>query len=114
MFYENGLSINVMYDPREPKKRAVGFKLSDGMTFRGGARIPLQVRPPEVQTGRHHPGLVLRHQGRVRVALIIDVHRCVGAGDLIAIGVPSGDALRPSGVRSTSTTRSSAAGPGSS
>ncbi|MEZ5217823.1 MAG: hypothetical protein R2715_14855 [Ilumatobacteraceae bacterium] len=77
VFYENGLSINVMYDPREPKKRAVGFKLSDGMDVPGGARIPLQVRPPEVQTGRHHPGLVLRHQGRVRVALIIDVHRCV-------------------------------------
>ena len=29
MFYESGLSINVLLD--EPKKRAVGFKLSDGM-----------------------------------------------------------------------------------
>jgi hypothetical protein len=28
VFYESGLSINVLY---EPKKRAVGFKLSDGM-----------------------------------------------------------------------------------
>ena len=28
VFYENGLSINVMYGP---EKRAVGFKLSDGM-----------------------------------------------------------------------------------
>lgn len=31
MFYENGLSINVMYTVDDPKKRAVGFKLSEGM-----------------------------------------------------------------------------------
>ncbi len=31
VFYESGLSINVMYDMDDPKKRAVGFKLSDGM-----------------------------------------------------------------------------------
>jgi hypothetical protein len=31
VFYESGLSINVMYDIDDPKKRAVGFKLSDGM-----------------------------------------------------------------------------------
>ncbi len=31
VFYENGLSINVMYPLNDPKKRAVGFKLSDGM-----------------------------------------------------------------------------------
>jgi hypothetical protein len=31
VFYESGLSINVMYDTGNPKKRAVGFKLSDGM-----------------------------------------------------------------------------------
>jgi hypothetical protein len=31
VFYESGLSINVMYDLEGPKKRAVGFKLSDGM-----------------------------------------------------------------------------------
>ena len=31
VFYENGLSINVMYTVDGPKKRAVGFKLSDGM-----------------------------------------------------------------------------------
>jgi hypothetical protein len=31
VFYESGLSINVMYDLEDPKKRAVGFKLSDGM-----------------------------------------------------------------------------------
>lgn len=31
VFYENGLSINVMYTVDGSKKRAVGFKLSDGM-----------------------------------------------------------------------------------
>jgi len=31
VFYENGLAINVMYDVENPKKRAVGFKLSEGM-----------------------------------------------------------------------------------
>jgi hypothetical protein len=31
VFYENGLSINVMYTIDDPKKRAVGFKLSEGM-----------------------------------------------------------------------------------
>ena len=31
VFYESGLSINVMYTIDDEKKRAVGFKLSDGM-----------------------------------------------------------------------------------
>ncbi|MFT4200133.1 phage tail protein [Gordonia sp. (in: high G+C Gram-positive bacteria)] len=31
LFYQSGLSINVMYDLDDPAKRAVGFKLSDGM-----------------------------------------------------------------------------------
>jgi hypothetical protein len=31
VFYESGLSINVMYTIDNPKKRAVGFKLSAGM-----------------------------------------------------------------------------------
>jgi hypothetical protein len=31
VFYESGLSINVMYSLIDPKKRAVGFKLSEGM-----------------------------------------------------------------------------------
>jgi hypothetical protein len=31
VFYESGLSINVMYTIDGPEKRAVGFKLSDGM-----------------------------------------------------------------------------------
>jgi len=31
VFYESGLSINVMYAVDDPKRRAVGFKLSEGM-----------------------------------------------------------------------------------
>lgn len=31
VFYEDGLSVNVMYTLSDPKKRAVGFKLSEGM-----------------------------------------------------------------------------------
>ncbi len=31
VFYRNGLSINVMYTIDDPSKRAVGFKLSEGM-----------------------------------------------------------------------------------
>jgi hypothetical protein len=31
IFYENGLSINVMYTVDDPEKRGVGFKLSEGM-----------------------------------------------------------------------------------
>lgn len=31
VFYDSGLAINVMYPIDEPKKRAVGFKLSEGM-----------------------------------------------------------------------------------
>jgi hypothetical protein len=31
VFYESGLEVNVLYTIDDPKKRAVGFKLSDGM-----------------------------------------------------------------------------------
>jgi hypothetical protein len=31
VFYESGLSINVMYTADDPNERAVGFKLSEGM-----------------------------------------------------------------------------------
>jgi hypothetical protein len=39
VFYESGLSINVMYTIDGDKKRAVGFKLSDGM------EIPAELAP---------------------------------------------------------------------
>ena len=31
VFYEDGLAVNVMYAIADPKKRAVGFKLAEGM-----------------------------------------------------------------------------------
>jgi hypothetical protein len=31
VFYEDGLGVNVLYNLDDPKKRAVGFKLSEGM-----------------------------------------------------------------------------------
>ena len=31
VFYEDGLGVNVLYSMDDPKKRAVGFKLSEGM-----------------------------------------------------------------------------------
>ncbi len=31
VFHESGLSINVMYTVGDPKRRAVGFKLAEGM-----------------------------------------------------------------------------------
>lgn len=31
VFYEDGLAVNVMYTIDDPKKRAVGFKLAEGM-----------------------------------------------------------------------------------
>ncbi len=39
VFYESGLSINVMYTVDDPKKRAVGFKLSEGM------EVPAELAP---------------------------------------------------------------------
>lgn len=33
VFYENGLAVNVMYTLAKEGKRAVGFKLSDGMAI---------------------------------------------------------------------------------
>ena len=64
MFYESGLAINVLYTLDDKKKRAVGFKLSDGMEV-----------PPELASRfkfakqkskrRHDPRLVLLDQGRV-------------------------------------------------
>jgi hypothetical protein len=38
VFYEDGLVVNVMYTVDDPKKRAVGFKLSEGM------EVPIELR----------------------------------------------------------------------
>jgi hypothetical protein len=39
VFYEDGLAVNVMYAVDDPKKRAVGFKLSEGM------EVPAELEP---------------------------------------------------------------------
>ena len=39
IFYASGLAINVMYTIDDPKKRAVGFKLSEGM------EVPAELAP---------------------------------------------------------------------
>jgi hypothetical protein len=39
LFYASGLAINVMYTIDDPKKRAVGFKLSEGM------EVPAELAP---------------------------------------------------------------------
>jgi hypothetical protein len=39
VFYESGLSINVMYTIDDPNRRAVGFKLSEGM------EVPVELAP---------------------------------------------------------------------
>ena len=59
VLYESGLSINVMYTVDDPKKRAVGFKLSDGLEV-PGASLAVQVREAEVEAGRKHSRFLLR------------------------------------------------------
>ena len=39
VFYENGLAINVMYTVDDPNRRAVGFKLSEGI------EVPAELAP---------------------------------------------------------------------
>src|ERR1700736_1796615 len=45
VFYESGLSINVMHTVDDPKKRAVGLKLSEGM------EVPAEL-PPQLKFAR--------------------------------------------------------------
>ena len=62
VFYESGLSVNVMYGIKDGEKRAVGFKLSEGMESSRGTGVTLQVRAPKVKAGRRDPRLLLRDQ----------------------------------------------------
>jgi hypothetical protein len=64
VFYESGLSVNVMYTIDDPEKRAVGFKLSEGMDV-PAELLAVQVREPEVEAGRNHSRFLLRVQERV-------------------------------------------------
>ena len=64
VFYEDGLAINVLYTLADAGKRAVGFKLSDGMDVPAELADRFSSRA-EVQARRHDPRLLLRHQRRV-------------------------------------------------
>jgi hypothetical protein len=81
VFYESGLAVNVMYGLAAGAKRAVGFKLSDGMDGPRGTRVALQVRQAEVEARRHHPRLLLRHQGRVLrpIRSVLQLQRHLGS-----------------------------------
>ena len=70
VFYESGLSINVMYTLDDAGKRAVGFKLSEGMDV-PEELSSVQVRAAEVEAGGDHPRFVLRHQGRVLAGSVL-------------------------------------------
>ena len=60
VFYESGLSVNVMYTIDAPGKQGgrVQALRRDGSTR--GARLAVQVRAPEVEAGRNHSRLLLR------------------------------------------------------
>jgi hypothetical protein len=73
VFYESGLSINVMYTIDDATKRAVQALRRDGGPRR--ARLAVQVRTPEVEAGRNHPRFVLRDQGRVLIAAAAPLRR---------------------------------------
>nr|BFE72152.1 hypothetical protein GCM10020092_054530 [Actinoplanes digitatis] len=66
VFYEDGLSINVMYTIDDGGKRAVGFKLSDGMDVPeelGSFKFARQ----KSKLAEHDSRLLLRHQERVLI-----------------------------------------------
>lgn len=46
VFYEDGLGVNVMYTVDDPKKRAVGFKLSEGM------EVPIELEEKKFKFAR--------------------------------------------------------------
>ena len=75
VFYESGLSINVMYtidDADEAGGRVQALRWDGGPRR---ARLAVQVRTPEVEAGRNHPRLVLRDQGRVLIGAAAPVRR---------------------------------------
>ena len=74
VFYESGLSINVMYDVEAAGKRAVGFKLSDGMEI--PAELASQFK--FAARSRSWPGRSAARTSRSRASTD---HRPCSAGD---------------------------------
>src|SRR6266705_4184464 len=65
VFYESGLSVNVMYTvdaPREAGGRVQALR-RDGSPR--GARLTIQIREAEVEAGRNHSRFLLQPQERV-------------------------------------------------
>ena len=72
VFYENGLSINVMYTVDGPKAGGrVQALRRDGDPR--GARLAIQVRQAEVEAGRNHSRFLLQHQERVLTPSLLPV-----------------------------------------
>ena len=67
--------INVLYTLADSGKRAVGFKLSDGMEVPEERSRTSSSARPEVEAGRNHPWLLLRDQGRVATRAIFHALR---------------------------------------
>ena len=67
VFYESGLSINVMYGLDEGGKRAVGFKLSDGMDVPAELAERFKFARQKSKLRGHHPRLLLRDQGQLLI-----------------------------------------------
>ncbi len=63
VYYEDGLAVNVMYSIDDPKKRAVGFKLSEGMEVPGELKDKFKFATRKVETRGDGARLVLRDQG---------------------------------------------------
>ena len=64
VFYENGPSINVAYNLDDPKKRAVGFKLSEEMEI-PAELASFKFTQREIEPGRNDPWFVFRNQRRI-------------------------------------------------
>ena len=75
MFYESGLSINVMYAVDDPKKRAVGFKLAEGMD------VPAELAE-RFKFARQKSKLA----GTIRGSFFVDQGRVLSLGGAEAIG----------------------------
>ena len=67
VFYESGLSINVMYAPRRGREARGGLQALRRHGDPAGAGREVQVRAPEVEARGHDPRLVLRDQGQLLI-----------------------------------------------
>jgi hypothetical protein len=94
VFYESGLSINVMYTIDDATKRAVGFKLSDGMEVPTELASRFKFALQKWKLPGIIRGFVLRDQGRALIAAARSGPRAPGIGPVsVASGRRSSDRL---------------------